>query len=198
MAPGPTCACRFCADLHADLWREVIGRRSTYEDTKIEILVAKNPEFESLYDRVLLWTPTSGKGLVCYGPPGVGKTRICWMLLRRLHDEGVDVCAMSATEFADGVADNYRAGKGPEWIREICSHRILFIDDLDKMVTTDRVQAELFAVLESMTSDGKMLIVTTNCSGADFIAQFAPSVGPAIHRRLAEFCKPASFLRRPR
>lgn len=189
------CACRWCESLHVSNWRDILPQVSEYQLTDMAILKKKHPEFKALYDAVLAWRPGLGKGLVAYGPPGVGKTRTVWALMRRLFDSGVDVHALTATGFGDGISENYREGTGPEWIRRLSGHEVLFIDDLDKLVLTQRVQSELFAVMETVTSMRRYLVITANGSGGDFIRKFDPSIGAALYRRIVEFCDPISFVK---
>lgn len=190
-----SCACRWCLELHDRNWFEILPQISEYQVTDMAILKKKHPQFKLLYDSVLAWRPGLGKGLVAYGPPGVGKTRTVWMLLKRLFDIGVDVHALTATGFGDGISENYREGTGPAWIRSVSSHEVLFIDDLDKLVLTQRVQSELFAVVETMTSMRRSIIITANGAGQDFIRKFDPSIGAALYRRIVEFCDPISFVK---
>lgn len=186
--------CRWCVKTHEDIWDSILDRDSIYRGSKIDILKTKNPSLERSYSTVTGWSPYSGKGLIISGPPGFGKTRSAWILMRRLFDDGVDVHALTATGFGAGVASHFGSGTGGDWIADTASHQVLFIDDLDKLVLTARVQSELYTVIESMTSTGRSLIITVNSGGNDFINRFDPSVGPAIYRRVSEFCKHVPFL----
>lgn len=95
-----------------------------------------------------------GLGLV--GPSGIGKTRCAFTLLRRMFDAGKTIAAVCAPKFAkicaeqfDGYPDTREQSKRA--LGAFMRAEILFLDDLGKARFTERVEIELFDLLEYRT-----------------------------------------------
>lgn len=192
-AESRVACCKFHLVNHETGWHAILPAASIYNSSKIDILMAKFPAFVPKYDKVMLWTQHSDRGLIVYGDNGCGKSRACWLKLRRLYDDGVRVRGLTAVDFAASVNTEFRSGNGPEWIQSITDCQVLYIDDIDKMVMTERVQSELYNVIERITASGGRLIVSSNLVGDQFVNLFLPHIGPAIARRIREFCIPVNF-----
>lgn len=184
---GAGCYCLMCQDLHLRKWNEILPSTSEYRKTVMSRLEIQFPACLSQYNEILHWTPDHDHGLTVWGPPRLGKTRTCWLLLRRLFDLGSTIRALRSNEFANQLGESYGSGMGPAWVREASSYDVLFIDDIDKMVMTKRVQSEFFGVIETITSGGRKLIVTMNSCGNEFEKNFDDSIAGAIMGRLREF-----------
>lgn len=127
------------------------------------------------------------RGIVFAGSPGVGKTRLAYILLKRLHAEGKRVRAMTATEFALEVQEQGGKHKLPEWIKELCHAPILLLDDLGKEKLSESVVAQLFHVLDKRMAEELPVLITTNYKGQHFVERFG-EYGEPLYRRLKEAC----------
>ena len=142
-------------------------------------------------------------GLLIYGATRKGKTRCAWMLVKRLIvDDGLNVIALSSVEFANHAALAASTGSlcHVEWKQELFECDVLFIDDLGKNKMTELVEADLFDVIETRTSNGRPIIITTNFVGRKSPTEprvygealddkFSPDRGAPLIARLREFTK---------
>jgi DNA replication protein DnaC len=127
------------------------------------------------------------RGVLFAGSPGVGKTRLAYILLKRLHAEGRHVRAMTATDFALAVQEQGGKHKLPEWLKDLCSVSVLLLDDLGKEKLSESVVAQLFHVLDKRMAEELPVLVTTNYKGQHFIERFG-EYGEPLYRRLKEAC----------
>lgn len=152
-----------------------------YRDTKPEMISTPKK------DIVLQWE-YQPRGLLLYGEPRTFKTRLAWLVVKNLVLEGRTVEAMTSGEFALQSAEN-AGSEGRQWFHRLAKADVLFIDDFGKSKMTERVEADLFDVLEVRAANLKPCIITTNF-GKDLEAKLTADRGPAIIARLREFCHP--------
>jgi len=139
--------------------------------------------------RILTWQ-VGPVGLILHGHSRTCKTRCAWLLIKKLIvDDCKSVVSMTSVEFADGCAlaastgaDAYAAWKA--WMNDA---DVLFIDDLGKNKMTERVEADLYDVIETRTSNRKPILFTTNFAGKDLIHKFSEDRGKPIISRIREF-----------
>lgn len=196
---GDVPVCGDCLEVHEALWDAILPRTSIFRNTDIVTLHQTHPKLLRAYDSVMNWHPKrQPKGLVLYGDTGVGKTRCVWLLLRKLYDQGFRFVATTSTEFANDCSAAFFDGCGPEWVEHHVNCGILFIDDIDKAPLTERVSAEMFEVIDRLTSNGGKLILTTQIVGQEFRDRFKNvATGAPLVRRIREFCTPVPFLSKP-
>ena len=135
------------------------------------------------------------QGLGFIGVAGECKTRAMFVLLRRLiMDEGIYCKAVSAIKFAMICANRFSDNEELKYeaekrMKAFHSCKVLFIDDLGKNKMTERVELELYDLLE--TRAGKMVptLWTSNADSKEMIAMLSNDRGDAIIRRLVEFSK---------
>lgn len=150
---------------------------------------------QALLAKVMAWQ-YGPKGLVLFGPTRKGKTRMMWLLLRRLWvEERIKFIAMTSGEFARGCGEMYGLSgeAGREWFNRLVYAPVLFIDDFGKEKATERVEAELFDVMEHRTSNGRPMLLTTNGVGDTLCAKFTADRGEPIIERIREFCAGVNF-----
>ena len=88
------------------------------------------------------------------------------------------------------------------YLRRVTRCSVLFLDDIDKCRFSPRVVCELLNVVDERTANGRPLIVTTQLSDANKLANMiaggtAESVEHAtsIVRRLQDYCDAVDFSR---
>jgi DNA replication protein DnaC len=146
------------------------------------------------HKRVMAWTWEKGRGLMLYGKTGTGKTRAAWACVRfAFVDRAVPVVAYTATEFGHQVAGRFHDGTAEEWIKGMEETGLLFIDDVGKFKLTDRVETELFHLIEHRTSHLRPFLLTTNASGREIESSMSENRGVPMLRRLREFCDIVRF-----
>jgi DNA replication protein DnaC len=136
------------------------------------------------------------KGLILFGASGTGKTRAVCMALEWHVLHGCTIRIISAIDFQREVINRTKPGGDgdlDEFINELLDVDILVIDDLDKLRFSPRVEAELFNLIDKRTGNELPIIFTANSSGEVLARKMSPDTGPAIIRRIAEFCEPVNF-----
>ena len=141
---------------------------------------------------VLAWQH-GPQGLLLIGPTGAGKTRAAWLLLRRLLEEGRRIVAFDCLAFGHEAARRFRDGTGETWAAGVARADVVFFDDFGKMTLTERVEAELFGVIEYRTAHRLPILATSNMTGADLEAKASKDRGAPLVRRLRDFCRVVVF-----
>lgn len=153
-----------------------------YRDTD-PLKLPCNPEVTKL---VLGWV-YGPKGLVLYGATGRGKTRLAYMLVRRLVLDGRSVSAFDPLSFAHRVGETFGEYQGERFIRDQQRVDVLMLDDLGKAKLTERAEAELFGLVEHRIANLKPLIVTSNFVGDKLSDKLSEDRATPLVRRLREF-----------
>lgn len=142
------------------------------------------------------------RGLILLGDTGKGKSRVAWSLLKRLlvDDKPLPDSRTSqnfvwfdATSFGHEIIRSYRDETADLWLDKVCTCPLVFFDDLGKLKLTERAEVELFGVIERRCASELPIIVTTNDTGDSLAARMSDNRGPAMIRRLREFCEPIQF-----
>lgn len=141
------------------------------------------------YDRIAEWlTDNKGRGLLCVGAPGLGKSLICRKILPViLGNNGRPVPSVTSHELHE---------MGPELMRE----RLVIIDDLGKeprrhFGETDNTFHEL---CNNAERNGNLLIITTNLSTTAVSNPLYPDsierrYGPEVLDRLRAIVRSVEF-----
>ena len=146
----------------------------------------KLPCHPDIVKLVLGWT-YGAKGLVLHGATGKGKTRLAYLLVKRLVLEGRTVSAFDPLSFAHRVGETFGEYQGERFIRDQQRVDVLMLDDLGKAKLTERAEAELFGLVEHRIANLKPLIVTTNFVGAKLSDKLSEDRATPLVRRLREF-----------
>lgn len=130
------------------------------------------------------------RSLILYGAPRKGKTRLAWLILKRMMIQGKEVEATTSIALTDAIAAMWSAGaEHISWYKDrLVDADVLLIDDLGKCKLTERAEADVFDIFDRRFSAGRPVIVTTNFVGDTLAAKFSPDRGPAFVARLREFC----------
>ena len=145
--------------------------------------------------QVMDWT-FGTKGLLLIGATGKGKSRIAWKLLRRVLCEDKPERAFlwfDCIGFGHEIARHYRLEDAEQWLDRVAETPLLYLDDLGKLKLTERAETELFGLIERRCANQLPMIVTTNDTGDSLAARMTENRGPALVRRLREFCHVITF-----
>ena len=167
-------------------WKEVTPKN--YQNTDPSAL----PDHKA-FEAAITWEYGSN-GLILVGPTGTGKSRTAYLLLQRLMLDGYDVMPFKPLEFGHECIKRFTSDTWVHWIEYLYTVDVLFFDDFAKEPLTDRVESELFGVIEHRTANKLPIIATMNYTGAA-IEDIADHRGPMIVRRLRDFCDAVSFRR---
>jgi DNA replication protein DnaC len=143
-------------------------------------------------------------GLGIVGPTGIGKTRAMLVALERYVVEN-PVCGKSGLEmpkvefvndydFAEFALSKFNYEDKPlrveakEFLQFFLDADLLFLDDLGQSKYTERVQTELYHLVEQRTNSFLPILWTSNYDAKGLLGRFSDkSRGQAILRRLKEF-----------
>lgn len=149
--------------------------------------------------RALAWSPTLEKpNLLLHGPTGLCKTRVAVVVAKRMAMKSTlppsKLVWMPAVEFSHNVQSKFGGdGNGVGWVRGLANCGLLLIDDLGKGKLTDRVQSELFGLIDNRFSNGRATIITCNAAGTGIEDSFNEDIGAPLVRRLREFSYEIGF-----
>jgi hypothetical protein len=163
-----------------------------FRDTELSRL----PCSQSAKEAVLGWQ-FGPRGLLIGGPPRLGKTRLVYLLLSRLHHlERRKISALTATTFSHHVSARFAegGGKGESFIDELAAVQVLFIDDIGKGRLTERVEAEFFHVIDTRSAHLRPTILTTNLNGQAFASMWSPDRAEPLLGRFQEFFQTVTVL----
>lgn len=136
---------------------------------------------------VLDWQ-IGNKGIGLAGASGAGKTRLVFMLLKRLHFDGIRCRAMTAKRFENWCHRMFdKDDDARTQIVNAKSCKVLFIDDIGKEKYTERVESEFYDLIEHRTSHLLPILWTANASGDQLARMMGEDRGTPIVRRLREF-----------
>jgi hypothetical protein len=152
------------------------------EIARLELLVPKLKE-------ILAWQFGSRGLIIRSRASGRGKTRSAWRLLRKQWLNDRSIAFYTAGMFqrkAQDAAHNYQLDP---WFNRLANIDILFLDDLGKGNWTENTEAIWFDLVESRTSNGRPLIITTNYKGDELEESSRSETTEFTVRRLREFCE---------
>ena len=195
----------FCYDC-ADMRRDGQRRWERITPPLYRATDAEHPEFNrKLWERIKDWQPHDGKGFGIDGESGTGKTRVCFLVLRRQALKGRRIAYVRAPEFArivqcqfeerDPVAGQFdthdKSGKNVfhRSLRKWRDADVLLFDDVGKVPRwSERLECEFFDLIEHRTSHLKPTIWTANAPIDEL--KLSEDSSEAIIRRLVEFSDP--------
>jgi hypothetical protein len=126
--------------------------------------------------RVLSWEAARGKGLVIRGPSGVGKSRLAWLLARRVAINGAVWMWLDSLDYVDIV---------PKEAEKVA---VLFLDDLGNEPLGQQAETRLLRLIKTRCENHRPMIITTQHTGETLAKRFREgATAQAIIRRLREF-----------
>lgn len=115
------------------------------------------------------------------------------ILMKQEYFKGTSIAVCLDNAFSHECSRRFGDGTGEEWIDHLSRVGLLFLDDIDKMRLTDRVEWEFYALIDHRINRQLPTILTTNAVGKQLMDKFNPDRGPALVRRLKEFFTAINF-----
>lgn len=135
------------------------------------------------------WDFKKGIGLI--GDTGKGKTRLLFHAMLRAYDKGIEGDSISHNGFSVLIMDAF-SGEEKKGARKrldnISESDLLLIDDVGKAPRTERADAEFEELIEFRVSHELPILWSANAGGKWLENRFGEDRGPALVRRLAQFC----------
>ena len=137
--------------------------------------------------KVMAWQESS-KGYGLIGDSFLGKSFILHELFRRWFEHGKLVVMVSATEFA-WACGSTEQDERRNLIERMIRADMLLLDDLGKEKITERVESDLYHVLEMRRRNLKPIFVTVNSSGEELKKKLSADGGDPILNRIRDICE---------
>ena len=160
---------------------QVQGARQMLQDG-LNMFIGKEATWLPEYDAITAWlTDNDGRGLLCAGNVGRGKTILCGSVLPCIihHRTNKIVRAFTARELATQLDDALRC-------------KLLFIDDIgterETVIFGNRIDA-VPTIVDEAERRGKLLLLTTNLTHDELKAKY----GERTTDRLCHICKAVVF-----
>lgn len=119
--------------------------------------VKKDPKWLPCYEQVATWLKDNeGRGLICVGTCGLGKSVICMQALLYIFKhclDGIDVMAVSSTEMNKRI---------DELLAYCDRNRVIVIDDLGEEAVSVYGRRPFCELVNMAERSGTLLIITTN------------------------------------
>jgi|GEM_PF-3092133 len=124
-------------------------------------------------EQVLQWQPGM-PGLALVGATRRHKSRLMFLLMKRLLREGHSVRYLNAVHFGDDIAASYEGGPSAyeEWMRKLERAEVLFLDDLGKEKGTERVALALYRLAEYRNAHQRETFYTSNFARSGLVEKW--------------------------
>lgn len=144
--------------------------------------------FEFPQAREIADHPQGGQGMVIRGDSGTGKSRSVWRFLRKAHESGRSIRALTSGEFDRQARDAGGNFTLTAWVDGLVSADVLFLDDIGKAQWTPNTVGQWFEVLDGRYRHGRQTVLTSNMSGETLVTQLrvARDIAEPMLRRLRE------------
>ncbi len=169
---------------------------SLYRSTAL----SKLPDRASLRAIVRWWRSqnhSAPRWLFCYGTTGIGKTRSLFLLMkaivREMEPDELPVIIQGG-EFRNEVVARTRPrdkgepspGSIEKYMGRLCDCEVLWLDEVDKLKFSERVEDEFFRLVDYRHKHRKLTIFAGPLSPAQFKTKMSPDDGPQIIRRIVQ------------
>jgi DNA replication protein DnaC len=129
--------------------------------------------------------------LLLIGPSGSGKTRCVWELMKIVMPLQSEVAIFDSVEFGRELGRRFKSDDDDvyEWLGSLGKTVPLVVfDDLGKLKLTERVETELFGVIDQRYANKLPIIATTQLGAAELSGAMRDDRGTAMVRRIREMC----------
>lgn len=176
-----------------DLWIKICPEEYREFDVSKVYIGVNRDEIKS----VMTWKPDKKMGLYIVGDSGRSKTRALYSLIKKAIWYDYKFKVFDAYSFADECTNAVMQGENSErlkiWLSKFRRLDVLFLDDVGKRFNK-ATQEGFYAVIETMTSWSRPIVMTTQYTGEEIEKMCIDSkTGVAIRRRLKEFFKAVIF-----
>lgn len=189
--PAPTICSHQCSDSYdrkaraetrRTKWRELMGRQCP----SLLKTDPAHPDMPSkvVQDKILSWK-VGPMGLVLPGPTGTCKTRMLFLLIKRLWvDDGVNVKWYLPGQIGKSMINAIRQDAYEEFTEALANVPVLAIDDLGKEKVTEKSQELLFDIINARVLRERPMLITTNFVGPALEKRFPDplTAGPLVER----------------
>jgi DNA replication protein DnaC len=154
--------------------------------------IAKLPHPEKAAD--VLSYEYSETGLTLHGPTRKGKSRIAWLLIRKLFLQGYKIQVFNSMSGLDFAATYSRStDAAADFAHKLARVGVLFLDDPFKVKLTESVEAMLFAVINERLEMMLPIIATMNDTPATLADRMSEDRGMPMIQRLKECTRAIKF-----
>ena len=131
----------------------------------------------------------NGRSLLLHGTTRLGKTRAAWEVTRRHWKQNYKrQVAMTMRGFERMIEEGFQRNDHSKRLDDLISVPFLYVDDLGKERTTQRVACDLFAVIDERTINHRPTIITTNFTSSGLLARFDDQeLGAALVGRFRDY-----------
>lgn len=148
---------------------------------------SRTPLLSKSYD----WEPTKEKpSLILHGESGTCKSRAAWILFDRLWRRNYPDKSLflQMRKFEGLIEKGFDERDHGKVLDILISCPVLVLDDLGKERLTQRLESDLFAVIDERTANLKTTIITTNYTGDKLLERFInKETGVALVRRIRDY-----------
>jgi DNA replication protein DnaC len=147
---------------------------------------------------IMLWEPSTNikdieegrKSLLIHGVSGTGKTRAAWIVFQNLWQKNYPKsCKFLTMRELDGMLlSSFKNENHDDVMKFLINVNLLVLDDLGKERLTNRMESDLFAIIDERANLMKTTIITSNYNGQSLMERFSnEETGHAIVRRLRDY-----------
>jgi DNA replication protein DnaC len=130
--------------------------------------------------------PERKRGLLLRGDTGMGKTRTMFRVVRVFWERGIKCAIWTPGQFEAECQAARDKGQLKSFLANQIGARVLFMDDLAKTRWYPSTEGIFFDIVEARTRDHRLILVTTNHSGATMEKLFSDNIAAPLVRRLRD------------
>lgn len=194
--------CKVCFDNEkAEHWEYPFKYKSVFEKKGIRF-AENHPEYPKaflntdlgyspMFAKANQWKPLESKsGLILHGETGTGKSRAAWIIFNRLWLEHYPKTSLflQMRKFEAMIEKGFDERGHGKVLDTLISCPVVVLDDLGKERLTQRLESDLFAIIDERSCNERVTIITTNYTGEKLIERFQnKETGVALVRRLRDY-----------
>ncbi len=136
--------------------------------------------------------PDVSANLLLRGDTGLGKTFLSACIARVVAEKGFSVCydtsvsALDAFDRQKFARDPAEAEKAALRVRRMLSCDLMILDDLGTEMVTPMSLSALYTLLNSRLTEGRRLVISTNCSDEELQRRYTPQICSRLHGEFLE------------
>lgn len=184
----PTCVHKYSErsdPMLGNTWAfEPIGMPIEYKNTIVDKIPCSN-----MKNVAANWNSWNNRSLLLHGTTRIGKTRAAWEVSRNYwKSKYKKQMFITMRKFEKLIEEGFKNYDHSSKIQSLIDVPFLFIDDLGKERTTQRVACDLFAVIDERTIHHRPTIITTNFTSATLLGRFDDQeLGAALMGRFRDY-----------